>query len=186
MSSGSSKSFSSAGWWSLSERPDPTPYVVDGGVQPVSGEALSALMSDVLARGVPFRFAAPGFSMFPFIRDGDAVTISPLRGRPARFGDVVAFTGPRGGPIVHRVTARRPGRYEIRGDCSGGPDGIDVVPAAGIIGVVTRVERRGRRVRLGLGPERALAAGLSRLGLLQPLVAALRAAQAPFVARTVL
>ena len=140
-------------------------------------------MSDVLARGIPFRFAAPGFSMFPFIRDGDAVTISPLRGARARFGDVVAFTGPKGGPIVHRITARRPGRYEIRGDSASGPDALDVVPATGILGVVTRVERRGRRVRLGLGPERALAAGLSRLGLLQPLFAALRALQAPFVAQ---
>jgi len=49
-----------------------------------------------------------------------------------------------------------------------------------------RVERRGRRLRLGLGPERALAGGLSRLGLLQPLVAALRAVREPFVAQRVL
>jgi hypothetical protein len=184
MSSDSSRSFSSAGWWSLSERPDPTPYAIDGGVQPVTGEALSALLTDVLARGVPFRFAARGFSMFPFIRDGDTVTISPLRGRRARFGEVVVFAGPTGGPVVHRVTARRPGSYEIRGDCSSGHD--DVVPAASVLGAVTRVERRGRRVRLGLGPERALAGGLSRLGLLQPLVAALRAAREPFVAQGVL
>jgi hypothetical protein len=34
-------------------------------------------------------------------------------------------------------------------------------------------------VRLGLGPERALVGGLVRLGLLQPLVTALRAARAP-------
>ena len=184
MSSDSSRSFSSAGWWSLPESPDPTPYVSDGGVQPVSGEALSALLTDVLARGVPFRFAARGYSMFPFIRDGDTVTISPLGGRRVRFGEVVAFTGQTGGPIVHRVIARRPDSYEIRGDCSGGC--VDVVPAAGVLGAVTRVERRGRSVRLGLGPERALAGGLSRLGLLQPLAAALRAARGPFVAQAVL
>ena len=38
-----------------------------------------------------------------------------------------------------------------------------------MFGAVTRVERRGHRVRLGLGPERALVGVLVRLGLLQPL-----------------
>jgi hypothetical protein len=175
---GSSGSCSSAGWSSLSERPDPTPYAVDGGVHSLSGEALSALLGDVLARGVPFRFEARGYSMFPFIRNGDVVTISPLRGRRARFGEVVAFAGPAGGLIVHRVTARRPGSYRISADGLRGPD--DVVPATSVLGAATRVERRGRRVRLGLGPERALVGGLLRLGLLQPLVAAVRLARAPF------
>ena len=115
-SSGSSRSCSSAGWWSLSEGPDPTPYAVDGGVQSLSGEALSALLGDVLARGVPFRFEARGYSMLPFIHDGDVVTISPLRGRRARWGEVVAFAGPARGPIVHRVVARRAGRYAIQAD----------------------------------------------------------------------
>jgi hypothetical protein len=159
------------------------PYAVDGGVHSLSGEALSALLGDVLARGVPFRFEARGYSMFPFIRDGDAVTIAPLRGR-ARFGEVVAFAGPAEGLVVHRITARRPGVYEIRGDYLRGP--YDIVPLSSVLGAVTRVERRGRRVRLGLGPERVLVGGLVRLGLLQPLVAAARAVRAPFVGQRVL
>jgi hypothetical protein len=153
-------------------------------VHSLSGEALSALLNDVLARGVPFRFEARGYSMFPFIRNGDVVTISPLHGRRAGFGETVAFTGPAEGLVVHRVTARRPGYYEIRGDCSSRPD--DAVPTSRVLGAVTRVERHGRRVRLGLGPERALVGSLSRLGLLQPLMAAARAARAPFVGQRVL
>ena len=142
------------------------------------------MLADVLARGVPFRFEARGYSMLPFIRDGDVVTIAPLRGRRARFGEVVAFAGPAGGLVVHRVTARRQGVYEIRGDHLSGSD--DVVPFAGVLGAVTRVERRGRPVRLGLGPERVLVGGLVRLGLLRPLVAAARALRAPFVGQRVL
>ncbi len=62
--------------------------------------------------------------MAPFIRNGDVVTISPLRGRRARFGDVVAFANSTDGLVVHRVVARGPGRYEIRADNPGGPDDI--------------------------------------------------------------
>jgi hypothetical protein len=153
-------------------------------VQSLSGEALSALLGDVLARGVPFRFEARGHSMLPFIHDGDVVTISPLRGRRARWGEVVAYVGPARGPIVHRVVARRAGRYAIQADNLPGP--ADVAPASGVLGVVTQVERHGRRVRLGLGPERALVAGLVRLGLLQPLVAVLRATRAHFDGQGVL
>lgn len=152
--------------------------MVDGGVHSLSGEALSALLADVLARGVPFRFEARGHSMIPFIRDGDVVTIAPLRDRRARFGEVVAFAGPARGLIVHRVVARKPGGYEIRADNSYAPDGN--VPASSVFGAVTRVERRGHRVRLGLGPERALVGGLVRLGLMQPLVTGLRAVRATF------
>ena len=45
----------------------------------------------------------------------------------------------------------------------------NIVSLPGILGRVTRIERAGRRVRLGLGPERALIAVLSRRGLLRPL-----------------
>ena len=142
------------------------------------------MLKDVLARGVPFRFEAGGYSMTPFIRDSDVVTISPLHGRRARFGEVVAYAGPTEGLIVHRVVARRPGFYEIRADNSYAADGV--VPAARVFGAVSRVERRGHRVRLGLGPERALVGVLVRLGLLQPLVSALRAVRAPIAGQRAL
>jgi hypothetical protein len=134
------------------------------------------LLGAVLARGIPFRFEARGSSMSPFIRNGDLVTVAPLLGRPARFGEVVAFAGPVEGLVVHRVIATRLGGYSIRADNSRFSDGL--VSAARIFGAVDRVERRGRRVRLGLGPERVLVAGLARLGMLYPLIAALRGARA--------
>jgi len=121
--------------------------------------------------------------MLPSIRDGDVVTVSTLRGRRARFGEVVAFTSPTAGLVVHRVVARRAGRYEIRADNARGRG--DVVPVGDVLGAVTRVERGGRRARLGLGPDGALVAALARVGLLLPLVAALRALRAPFVGRSV-
>jgi hypothetical protein len=144
--------------------------------------ALTGLLSDVLARGVPFRFEARGYSMLPFLRSGDVLTISPLR-RSVRLGDVVAFVAGAGrGLVVHRVCGRHAGRFDIRADNARDP--ADIVPAGAVLGVVTRAERGGRRVHLGLGPERVLVAVFVRLELLQPLTAAARAVRRPFVGRS--
>ncbi len=57
----------------------------------LSGAQISKLMCEVLARGGTFRFRAGGSSMFPFIRDGDVVSIVSLPSRTPRLGAVIAF-----------------------------------------------------------------------------------------------
>jgi hypothetical protein len=107
--------------------------------------------------------------MAPFIHDGDVITVSPLpEGRPG-VGEVVAFTRPEAGNlVVHRVVARLGTASLIQGDSVDGcTDGI--IPPENVLGRVTRVERSGRAVWLGLGPERYVIAWLSRAGLLIPL-----------------
>jgi hypothetical protein len=107
--------------------------------------------------------------MVPFIQDGDVLTVSPHPPRKSRLGEVVAFCHPETGKLmVHRVLARRPGGYLLQGDNTLEADGL--IPFAHILGRLTRVERRGRRVRLGQGPERWLIAWLARAKLLQPLI----------------
>lgn len=148
---------------------DPRLFVVRAAELPLSGQALLDLMRAVLARGVPFRFRARGWSMAPFIRDGDVTTVSPLQGALPRVGDVVAFARPgTGNLVVHRVVARRSMGLLVQGDRM--PEHTDgIVPAESLLGRVTRVQRDGRDVWLGLGPERYLIAWLSRTGLLTPL-----------------
>jgi hypothetical protein len=134
----------------------------------LSGAAFIALLRAVLDKGVPFRFQATGFSMSPFIRNGDVLTVFPLSGRP-RLGDVVAFVKQEtGGLAIHRVVGTGAGGCLIRGDNSSRDDGF--VPEANILGCVTKVERSGKNVLLGLGPERYLIAFLVRKGLLIPLL----------------
>jgi hypothetical protein len=132
----------------------------------LSGKALIELMHAVHAKGLPFRFNAGGYSMAPFIRDGDVICVSPLASRVPGLGDVVAFIHPETKLLcIHRVLSRNKGAFLIQGDNSPGkPDGI--IPMEAIMGRVTRVERGGRNVRLGLGPERIPLALLSRSGLL--------------------
>jgi hypothetical protein len=67
---------------------------------------LVSLLTGVVQRGHTFRFRAGGGSMFPFIRDGDILSIVPLSAdRPARLGDVLAFDR-GGGDYAHLVVHR--------------------------------------------------------------------------------
>jgi len=147
----------------------------------ISGEILLELMQAVLDRGVAFRFRAKGWSMTPFIRDGDEITIVPLTKENVTIGKVVAFIQPASGHLaVHRVIGRRGASYLIRGDnASSQPDGV--VQLQDILGCVTRVERNGRRVYLGQGPERYLVAYLSRNGMLAAALRRLRAMKGIFL-----
>lgn len=142
------------------------PPVMMKHVLPLSGKALIELMQAVHSRGLPFRFQAGGFSMAPFIKDGDIISVSPISSRLPDPGDVVAFIHPDTKLLcVHRVLSFNGDCGLIQGDnMPGMPDGI--IPLEAIKGRVTRVERDGKRVRIGLGPERHLLALLSHSGLL--------------------
>jgi hypothetical protein len=112
----------------------------------ISGETLRGLLVDVLARGASFRFRALGFSMSPFIRDGDVLTVVPLAGRPRR-GDVAAYVRPVDGKLaVHRVVGRKRGVFILKGD---NEDCGDLVPGLGLLGLVVRIERQGREIKAG-------------------------------------
>ena len=142
----------------------PQLFIKKGGELSLPGPALVKLLRAVLDKGALFRFQAKGFSMSPFIEDGDVLTLSPLAGASPRRGDVVAFRRPqRGKLVIHRVVEKRGTSYLIRGDNS--PKGDGLVPKANILGYVTKVERDGKKVFLGLGPERFLIAFLLRRGL---------------------
>lgn len=131
----------------------------------LSGDSLIGLMAEVMAEGVPFRFRVAGYSMSPFIRDGDVITVLPKGGRRLRRGDVVAYVRPvNGRPAVHRIVGRISAGFVLKGDHESTADFH--VAESGILGVVDRVERNGRRVRLGLGLGRRLIAGLSAWGFI--------------------
>jgi hypothetical protein len=104
--------------------------------------------------------------MTPFIRNGDVVTLEPLLGRRPTLGEVVALA-PGGRLLVHRVVGWDRGQALCRGDVAAGVDPL--ASPDELLGRVTRVERGGRRVRLGQGIERVPIAWLSRVGLLRAL-----------------
>jgi signal peptidase I len=110
---------------------------------PLSSAALLDLLSAVHEKGADFRFRAPGLSMYPTIRDGDIITVSPLKGGVLTSSDIVAFRHPGTGKlVVHRIIGVSSDSFKIMGDNSSEPDGY--VPLSLILGVVTSVERDGR------------------------------------------
>jgi hypothetical protein len=142
---------------------------VKGSDLPLSGRALIKILSAVLDKGVPVRFRTKGFSMSPFIKDKDVVTLTPLQKAPPGVGDVIAFVLQGTERLcVHRVVDKKGNLYVTKGDNSNVAD--ESVLRENLLGFVTRVERDGKEVLLGLGPERFLIAFLGRRGLLLPLI----------------
>lgn len=145
----------------------------------LSGRALVELLQAVVQQGVPARFQAKGFSMSPFIRDKDVVTISPLKHMEPRLGDIIAFAHPEtGGLYIHRIVRKKEGMVVTKGDNRSQAD--ECVPRENILGFLTSVQRDGNRVCLGLGPERYLIAFLGWRGFLFPLWKVIR----PFLRRS--
>jgi hypothetical protein len=140
----------------------------------LSGVALLEIMQAVLAKGASFRFRAPGWSMSPFIRHGDVITIAPLALNTPSVGQVVAFIRPEcHGLAVHRVIGRHGAQFLIQGDnISGQADGWFL--PQDILGRVICIERSGKKVWLGLGAERYFIVFFSRVGLLIPLLKRIR------------
>jgi signal peptidase I len=146
----------------------PIPSTTEDSGLSLSGAALTDLLQAVVSRGSLFTLQAKGFSMSPFIRDGDVVTLSPLHETSPGIGDVVAFIHPAIKRIfIHRVIRKKGDSYIIKGDNSLEGDGPILVNK--ILGLVTRVDRGDKRILLGLGPERFLIALLARKNLFLPL-----------------
>lgn len=134
---------------------------------PISGATLRELTRVILEHGKPFRFSARGYSMSPFIQDGDVVTLAPFEDAP-RIGEVVAFINPASNRlVVHRLVAETGEGFVCKGDNIAAPDGV--FTRAQILGRVVRVERDGRAVGGGIGAERAAVAFLSREQILLAL-----------------
>ena len=132
-------------------------------------EVLPELVKEVLGKGVECRLQVKGYSMSPFIKDSDVVTISPMSDSSPGFGDVIAFIHPGTEKlIIHRVVWKSRDAYLLKGESALEPDGL--IKKENILGLVTKVERKGKRIFLGLGPERFLIALLTRTNLLLPVL----------------
>lgn len=133
----------------------------------------NSLARDIVAKGVPFRFKAEGYSMSPFIRHNDIVTIVPSFQVPIDTGDIVAFSQPGTDRLlVHRVIKKAGRGFLASGDNIAKHDGL--VLSEHIIGLVKKIERHGRHIHLGLGPEKYVIAFMSRNGLLYPFLKIVR------------
>ena len=128
----------------------------------ISGIELIELIRTVFAKGACFRIKVSGYSMLPFIRNSDVVTISGLYNSSLDIGKVVAFIDLNVNKLtIHRIIGTNNGAYLIKGENVFNSDGW--VPRENILGCVTKIERNGRAIFLGLGRERLIIALFSRI-----------------------
>lgn len=96
---------------------------------------------DLLSRGMGVRFRARGDSMYPSIRSGDYLHVSPVKASALICGDVV-LSLTRRGLTAHRLVAIDHLGFTTRGDNALGIDAP--FSADQLVGRVDRVERDGR------------------------------------------
>jgi len=165
-------------------RPEPAVYTEGRPELSLGSRPFKELLIEVLHKGAAFRFRAKGFSMSPFIKDTDIITVAPLSGDKPRLGDVVAFLNTDTEELViHRVIGKMDdSHFFIMGDNL--PTRRHLVTISQILGKVEKVERGGRAVALGLGPEKMLIALLSSRRLLLPVLLPLWKVIRPFLKRS--
>jgi signal peptidase I len=115
-----------------------------------SNQLLLDLSTELLGRGKRVRFRAPGRSMYPTIRENEAITVEPVAPQDVKVGDIILF---RSGEsvVAHRVVRIERGkgetlRFILREDTLGTLD--QPVVAEQILGKVVSVERAGRNIDL--------------------------------------
>jgi signal peptidase I len=105
------------------------------------------IVADLLASGQTVRFTAPGHSMHPVIRNGDALLVTPLE-RTAHPGDILLYRDAGGRPVAHRLIgfAAENGApaLVLKGDSAPAPD--LPVRTAQVLGRVSTLERGGRLI----------------------------------------
>jgi signal peptidase I len=126
---------------------------------------LLKLSREFLERGTSIRFRAKGWSMRPFIKNGDFVTVSPIASSSIRIGDVIFYSTAKDKVIVHRVVNKygKNGRMTmlIKGDaCFGVPEKVD---AQNVLGKVVAINRNGQEKRLDTKLHRTIGLFFARL-----------------------
>jgi signal peptidase I len=119
---------------------------------------LLKLNRELLERDVSIRFQARGFSMRPFIQNGDFITVSPIDNSCIRIGDVVLYSTAKDTVVVHRIINKygKNGNMNlvIKGDASfSSPEKVDM---QNVLGKVVSIERNGRERRLDTKPYRII------------------------------
>ena len=109
----------------------------------LDGETCIDVICLALTKQASLRFQVHGFSMFPFIMDGDIITLSPLPEGRVGLGRSIAFRRPSDKKLViHRlvrICKRSQERYITKGDNVDKPD--CPISRTDMLGYVKEVQR---------------------------------------------
>ena len=105
----------------------------------INNDVLIGLIRKTVDGGLSLRLNVRGFSMAPFIKDRDMVTIKKFGGRAHIWGTPAVYIHRCGKLVVHRVVGMRGKYYMLKADNSLAPDGY--IPQEDLLGRVVRIER---------------------------------------------
>jgi len=111
---------------------------------------LLELSKDIFRKGKSIRFQAKGWSMRPFIRDGDFILVSSIENSSIKAGDIVFHLTTENKVIVHRVIRKHKKGNRmimfIKGDATfSSPEKVEM---QNVLGKVVAFERNGQKKRL--------------------------------------
>lgn len=122
----------------------------------LKNEEFTAISRQIFEQNGFFSFRAHGSSMYPFIRDGDILTVKSTDTVHLRTGDVILCKPSDGGPVAHRIISKSSKNnmivLKVRGDSIFGFD--QTVSADRILGKIISVCRGKRIIRTGQGFQR--------------------------------
>ena len=77
------------------------------------------LTTELLSQGTTVRFRPSGRSMYPSIREGEVITVEPVRASDVKLADIVLYRSERG-LIAHRVVevSNRAAGFSLRASSS--------------------------------------------------------------------
>ena len=111
---------------------------------------LLELSREIIKKGNSIRFQAKGWSMRPFIQDGDFITVCPIEDSSVKIGNVIFYLTAENNIIVHRIIKKykKSGNtvLSVKGDASFSP--AEKVDLKNVLGAVKAVERNGQKKRL--------------------------------------
>ena len=104
----------------------------------------------VLKKGDCFRFRAQGWSMSPFIRNGDLIQVKSVSPLNLKYGDIIFYHNHRERVIVHRIINKDKVNdsliFLVKGDSSQGK--AEYVYQENIVGKVVAIEKRRRTINM--------------------------------------
>lgn len=125
---------------------------------------ISTLLKTFSETGTLVKLRLKGNSMFPFLRGGDIVTVSTELTN-IEVGDIALYYDRSNNKIqAHRIICRSKNYCQLKGDNLNKNDGFRYIYS--LIGLIVKIERQGKNIRFGLGPEKKFIAFFSRLNIL--------------------
>jgi signal peptidase len=114
-------------------------------------ELSHTLRKEIISQGRSVQIVASGYSMYPFLRKGDLLTVEPVPMETIKLGDIVVFESEEKW-IAHRVIRIRNGagglEFLLRGDTCTAFD--PVVNVRNYIGYISSYERNETSISFNL------------------------------------